>query len=231
MAIWNQSCLRGMTGNRERTRRSINEYLQFGMRRMKKKEESGTLAGKPQERGHKRREVRLAGFGGQGIVLAGNILGKAIVLHEGKNAVFTQSYGPEARGGACSADVVLSHEPIHYPKVSEPDVLVFLSEEARTTYGSQLDPGTVVIYDSDLVKGKELEGRVDHLFSVPATRFAEDLGRKMVANIVTLGFLAAVTDIVQGESLKKAVLSSVPKGTEELNASAFEKGYEYGQEK
>ena len=177
-----------------------------------------------------RREVRLSGFGGQGIVLAGNILGKAAVLHEGRNAVFTQSYGPEARGGACSADVVLAGEAIYYPKVSRPDVLVFLSEEAKHTYGARIEPDTVVIYDADLVRAGDLEKRVPLLYAVPATRFAEELGRRMVANIVMLGFLAAVTDLVRYEPLKQAVLESVPRGTEELNGSAFEKGYRYGQE-
>ncbi len=181
--------------------------------------------------GRARKEVRLSGFGGQGIVLAGNILGKAVVLFEGKNAVFTQSYGPEARGGACSADLVLSDKAIHYPKVVQPDILVFMSEEARTTYSGLMDPETVVLYDTDLVRGKELEGKVPSLFHIPATRFAEELGRKMVANIVMLGFLASVTQVVQYESLKKAVLASVPKGTEELNEAAFEKGYQYGEER
>ena len=165
-------------------------------------------------KGGERLEVRLSGFGGQGIVLAGNILGKSVALFEGKNAVFTQSYGPEARGGACSGDVVL----------------VFMSEEAKNTYGRLLEPETTVIIDQDLVRNDGLEGRCPRLFSVPATRIAEGLGRKMVANIVMLGFLAAVTDVAKYESLKKAVLASVPKGTEELNTQAFEKGYQYGQE-
>ena len=108
-------------------------------------------------------EVRLAGFGGQGIVLAGNILGKAVVLYEGRNAVFTQSYGPEARGGACSADVVVSDEVIHYPKVTRPDVLVFMSEEARHTYGNGIAADTVVLCDEDLVKTEELRDRVPRL--------------------------------------------------------------------
>ena len=178
----------------------------------------------------RRLEVRLSGFGGQGIVLAGNILGKSVALFEGKNAVFTQSYGPEARGGACSGDIVISEGSIHYPKVTRPDVLVFMSEEAKNTYGKLLEPTTTVIIDRDLVRNEGLEGRCARLLSVPATRIAEDLGRKMVANIVMLGFLAAVTDVVKYESLKKAVLASVPKGTEELNTQAFEKGYQYGQE-
>jgi 2-oxoglutarate ferredoxin oxidoreductase subunit gamma len=178
----------------------------------------------------KRLEVRLSGFGGQGIVLAGNILGRSVALFEGKNAVFTQSYGPEARGGACSADVVISEGSIHYPKVTKPDILVFMSEEAKNTYGKLLEPQTTVIIDEDLVRNDGLEGRCSRLFSVPATRFAEELGRRMVANIVMLGFLTAVTGIVRQESLQNAVLASVPKGTEELNTKAFQKGYQYGQQ-
>ena len=181
-------------------------------------------------KGGERLEVRLSGFGGQGIVLAGNILGKSVALFEGKNAVFTQSYGPEARGGACSGDLVISEGAICYPKVTRPDVLVFMSEEAKNTYGKLLESETTVIIDQDLVINDGLEGRCSRLFSVPATRIAEGLGRKMVANIVMLGFLAAVTDVAKYESLKKAVLASVPKGTEELNTQAFEKGYQYGQE-
>ncbi len=190
-----------------------------------KNAQAGSLAGAKE-----RLEVRLSGFGGQGIVLAGNILGRSVVLFEGKNAVFTQSYGPEARGGACSADVVISEGSIHYPKVTRPDILVFMSEDAKNTYGKLLGPETTVIIDEDLVRNDGLEGRCSRLFSVPATRFAEELGRRMVANIVMLGFLTAVTGIVRHDSLQNAVLASVPKGTEELNTKAFEKGYQYGQE-
>jgi len=175
-------------------------------------------------------EIRLSGFGGQGIVLAGNILGRSVALFEGKNAVFTQSYGPEARGGACSADVVISQGSIHYPKVTRPDILVFMSEEAKNTHGGLLGPETTVIIDPDLVRNDGLEGKCARLLSVPATRFAEELGRRMIANIVMLGFLTAVTGIVRYDSMHRAVLSAVPKGTEDLNTQAFEKGYVYGQE-
>jgi len=191
----------------------------------RKEGEAETAAGEQE-----RLEVRLSGFGGQGIVLAGSILGRSVALFEGKNAVFTQSYGPEARGGACSADVVISEGPIHYPKVTRPDILVFMSEEAKNTYGKLHDSKTTVIIDQDLVRLDGLEGRGIRLFSVPATRFAEELGRKMVANIVMLGFLAAVTGVVRHDALQRAVLASVPKGTEDLNTRAFEKGYQYGQE-
>lgn len=190
-----------------------------------KAEKAESTAGKS-----KRREVRLSGFGGQGIILAGNILGKAAALFEGRNAVFTQSYGPEARGGACNADVVISEEPIHYPKVTQPDVLVFMSEEAKATHGEMTSPETLVIVDEDLVRTDDLKGKLHHLLSVPATRIADELGRRMVANIVMLGYLASATGVAGYESLKKAILASVPKGTEELNSTAFERGFRYGEE-
>ncbi len=192
---------------------------------MNKKAPNKTRSARPT-----RKEVRLAGFGGQGIVLAGNILGKSVALFEGKNAVFTQSYGPEARGGACSADVVISDQAIHYPKVTQPDILVLMSEEAKNTYGGTLDPKTVVLTDENLVREEGIKERTSTLLSIPATLIAEKLGRKMVANIVMLGFLTAVTDIVGREAILKAILSAVPEGTEELNTMAFEKGYQYGEQ-
>ncbi|MBN2554159.1 MAG: 2-oxoacid:acceptor oxidoreductase family protein [Spirochaetales bacterium] len=171
--------------------------------------------------------VRLAGFGGQGIVLAGMILGKAVTLHEGANAVMTQSYGPEARGGACSADVVISRDRIDYPRVTVPDVLVLMSEEAARTYGSNTAERALVLVNEDLVKtlpgGSSLRIR-----RVPATGLAEKLGRVIVANIVMLGFVTAVSGIVSLESMKKAVLDSIPKGTEDLNLLALQAGYDHG---
>jgi 2-oxoglutarate ferredoxin oxidoreductase subunit gamma len=171
--------------------------------------------------------VRLAGFGGQGIVLAGMILGKAVTLYEGENAVMTQSYGPEARGGACSADVVISRQRINYPRVTVPDVLVLMSEEAARTYGSDTVEQALVIINEDLVKTVP-QGRTLKIRRVPATGIAERLGRVIVANIVMLGFVTAVSGIVSLESMRKAVLGSIPRGTEELNLSALQAGYDYG---
>ena len=175
-----------------------------------------------------KQEIRLAGFGGQGIVLSGHILGKAAALFEKKNAVFTQSYGPEARGGSCSADVVISRDAIHYPKVAEPGVLVLMSQGAWSTYGRfnssrrDTDPGQ----GFGLV-GQEPEGVT--IYRVPCTRIAEELGRTIVANIVMLGAVAALGGVVAYESMKESVLASIPAGTEDLNISAFDKGFEYGQ--
>jgi 2-oxoglutarate ferredoxin oxidoreductase subunit gamma len=175
-----------------------------------------------------KQEIRLAGFGGQGIILSGHILGKAAALFEKKNAVFTQSYGPEARGGSCSADVVISRDAIHYPKVAEPGVLVLMSQGAWSTYGGSIRPGGILILDKDLVSlDKEPEGVT--IYRVPCTRIAEELGRAIVANIVMLGAVAALGGVVAYESMKESVLASIPAGTEGLNISAFDKGFEYGQ--
>ena len=174
-------------------------------------------------------EIRLAGFGGQGIVLAGQVLGKAAALFEHLFAVFTQSYGPEARGGACSADVVLSQDEIYYPRVTSPQILVLMSEEAKNTYGGGLSGRSTVLIDEDLVQLDSVpEGC--RLFKIPATRFAEKLGRKIVANIVMLGFITSVTEVVGYEAMKQALFDSIPRGTEELNLKAFEKGYDYGKQ-
>ena len=175
-----------------------------------------------------RLEIRLSGAGGQGIVLAGQILGQAASLHEkGKSATFTQSYGPEARGGACSAEVVISNEPVGYPYVLNPQVLVIMSQEAYNKYTQNIDPGTLVIIDQDLVKpdpGKNLK-----ISSIPATKLAREMGRAVVANIIMLGFVAAVSNVVSAEALKGSILTTVPKGTGEFNIKAFTVGYEYGQ--
>ena len=175
-----------------------------------------------------RTEIKLAGFGGQGIVLAGFILGKAISIYDKNNAVLTQSYGPEARGGACSADVVTADGEIDFPEVTVPQILVIMSQEAFNTYGKNIKKNGIMLIDENLVKITEKNEDIKVL-SIPSTKLAEELGRKIVANIVMLGFLTGVTDLVSLEGMKRSLLNSVPKGTEELNTAALMKGYEYGQ--
>lgn len=173
-----------------------------------------------------KKQVRLAGFGGQGIVLAGKILGKAAVLFENVNAVMTQSYGPEARGGACSADVIISESRINYPRVTVPDILVLMAEEASRTYGSNTGENALILVNEDLVK--TMPGRPGlKIMKIPATSIAEKLGRVIVANIVMLGFITGAAGIVDYESMKQAILASIPKGTENLNLSAFQAGYDH----
>ena len=175
-----------------------------------------------------RHEIRLCGFGGQGVVLAGYITGQAAAIYDDKHVTFIQDYGPAARGGVCRADVVVSDERVLYPYISAPTILVALFQESFDKYCQENRDDALVIIDSDLVKPKNVRGK--RLLGVPATKMAEELGRVNVANIVMLGFLAAVTDFVSVEAMRKSVLDSVPKGTEELNTKAFEKGYAYGRE-
>ena len=174
----------------------------------------------------KQKEILITGFGGQGIVLAGQILGKAASLGDHKESTLTQSYGPEARGGACSAQVIISEATIHYPYVRNPDVLVCMSQGGFDKYAAMIEEEGTLIIDQDLVQPFEVKGA--DFFAIPATRMAEELGRKMMANIVMLGFFTAVTNAMTVESAREAVTGSVPKGTEKLNLAAFNKGHDFG---
>ncbi len=174
------------------------------------------------------KQVRITGYGGQGIVLTGNILGKAAAIHDNKQATMTQSYGPEARGGSCSSQVIISDEEILFPEVEHPQVLICMSEEGYTKNVGSLAKNGVLIWDTDLVEVEEPDPSWT-TYNVPATRFAEELGNKMMANIVMLGFVSAVSDLVVPESLREAVMSSVPAHTKEKNAKAFDRGKEYGE--
>jgi len=175
----------------------------------------------------RKQEVIVTGFGGQGIVLAGRILGMAAALGDRKESTLVQSYGPESRGGACCAQIIISDAVIQYPYIQNPDVLICMSQSAFDKYKEQLREGGALLTDKDLVN---VEPGRDHL-SVPATRMAEELGRAMMANIIMLGFATAVTGLVSAEAMKSAVAASVPKGTEDVNLTAFAKGFDYGQSK
>lgn len=177
---------------------------------------------------HATSEIRIAGFGGQGVILAGQILGKGATIFENRHATLVQSFGPEARGGSCSAQVILSDRPIAYPYVTRPRVLVAMSQDAFERFAPDIADDGILIYEQDLVRVHDLKPGV-RAYGVPATRIAEELRRKMVLNIVMVGFVAAVTGVVSLDAARKAVLDSVPKGTEHLNCTAFEKGYEYGR--
>lgn len=174
-------------------------------------------------------EIRIAGYGGQGVILAAAVIGKAAAIFEGGYATMTQAFGPEARGGSSSAQVILSAEPIHYPYVTQPDVLVVMSQEAYTRFSPQLKPGGILITEQELVSIDKLPTGI-RAFGVPATRLAEELGRKMVLNIVMVGFFGAVTNLLDRESLRKAVGDSVPPAFRDLNLRAFDKGFEYGSQ-
>lgn len=171
-------------------------------------------------------EVRLAGFGGQGIVLAGFILGKATALYDNKDAIFTQAYGPEARGGACSAELVIADEEIDYPEVRSPDALVIMSQEASDKYGGSLRSGGTVLVDEDLVSRPP---SWENIHRVPFTRMADELGRRIVANVVMLGSFTAVTGIVGREAMEEAIRTSVRERVIDLNMRAFAAGYDYAK--
>src|SRR5262249_42258477 len=172
-------------------------------------------------------EIRLAGFGGQGVILSAIVLGKAASIYQGAFATMTQSFGPEARGGACSAQLVVSDKPVLYPYVSRPDILVVMSQEAYGKFVPELKDGGILIVEQDLVRVSELPGEFK-VFSVPATRIAEELGKRMVLNSVMVGFFTAVTRLLDADAVRKAVADSVPSSFRELNLKAFEKGFEYG---
>jgi 2-oxoglutarate ferredoxin oxidoreductase subunit gamma len=175
-----------------------------------------------------RHEVRFSGFGGQGIITAGYILGKAVALFDQRHVTLIKSYGPESRGGASSAQLIISDQEINYPQLTQPELLVAMSQEAYTKYVAELESGGLLLIDEDMVELDPLRGDV-RVRGIPATRIAEaELGRKIVANIVMLGFVAAHTDAVSPEALREAVKDTVPKGTEELNLRAFERGLAYG---
>ena len=172
-------------------------------------------------------EIRLAGFGGQGVILSAIVLGKAASIYQGAFATMTQNFGPEARGGACSAQLVLSDSPVLYPYVTRPDILVVMSQEAYGRFVPELKDGGILIVEQDLVRVSELNQGIQ-VYSVPATRIAEELGKRMVLNSVMVGFFTAVTKLLSVDAVRKAVADSVPPGFRELNLKAFEKGWEYG---
>jgi 2-oxoglutarate ferredoxin oxidoreductase subunit gamma len=172
-------------------------------------------------------EIRIAGFGGQGVILSAIVIGKAGCIFQDGYSTMTQSFGPEARGGACSAQVILSDTPVLYPYVSTPDILVVMSQEAYTLFSPQIKSDGILIIESDLVRIGELPPGV-RVYSVPATRIAEELGKKMVLNIVMVGFFAAVSQVVDPDAMRKAVAASVPEAYRDLNLKAFDRGFDYG---
>jgi 2-oxoglutarate ferredoxin oxidoreductase subunit gamma len=170
-----------------------------------------------------RKEIRFTGFGGQGIILSGFIYGKAAAIFGGKNATMTQSYGPEARGGACSSDVVIEDGPVSFPEVTAPQIMVVMSRDAYNTHKKYIKKGVRVFYDQDLVQVEASLGA--EFIPIPSMKIAEGLGKKIVANIVMLGALAAGSDVVPKDAVKQAILTTVPPATKELNEKAFEAGY------
>lgn len=171
--------------------------------------------------------IRFCGFGGQGIVLAGYITGNAAVT-DGKNAIQNQSYGSESRGGQCKSDVIVQDGDIYELELDDIDVLVAMSQSAHDMYIDQLEPDGLVIIDSDLVEPREDQ---DNLHAVPFTDIAyQAFNRKIMGNMVMLGYLVAVSGVVSEKAMRDTIGSNVPKGTEEMNIKAYQKGLELGHE-
>lgn len=169
-----------------------------------------------------RTEIRLAGEGGQGMILAGIILAEAAAIYDGKQATQTQSYGPEARGGASRAEVVISDGEIDHPEVLAPDVVIALSQEAYRKFAKSVRPTGLLIVDEDRVK---VDSGVEAV-KIPVTRLAQETtGKTITANTVALGVLVGMTDVVSREAIEKAVTARAPKGTEEMNRRALEAGF------
>lgn len=174
-------------------------------------------------------EIRIGGLGGQGIIKTGLILAMASCVHGDKEAIQTASYGPESRGGHCRSEVIISDEDIDFPKVEQPDILVAMSQEAYLEYAGDLKENGILIVDPDLVanQNENLSARV---YEVPATRIAEELGERIVGNVVMIGAFTAITNLLNAEHVKESIKLNVPKKSIAMNLDAFEKGYKYGEE-
>jgi 2-oxoglutarate ferredoxin oxidoreductase subunit gamma len=180
-----------------------------------------------------RTEIRITGFGGQGVILAAHIIGRACAVGAGQHATMIQSFGPEARGSACSATLAVSDREVLYPYIERPDIFVVMSSEGYERHIEDLRDEGVLIYEKDLVRPEPKSGQ--RAFGVSSTRIAEEQGRAIVQNMVMVGFFAAVTRLASREAMREAVKSSVPAGTQELNLRAFDAGWasfeaDYGKE-
>ncbi len=173
-------------------------------------------------------EIKIGGLGGQGVILTGIIIGKAATIYDNKYATMIQSFGPEARGSSCSAQLIISDNQILYPYVTKPNILMVMSQDAYNRFYPEMHEDGHLLIEAELVETKNINPKTK-LDSIPATRLAEELGRRLIVNIVMLGFFAAKTSIINADAIRKAVLDSVPSGTEELNLQAFDKGYQYGK--
>jgi len=173
-----------------------------------------------------KKEIRICGFGGQGVILSGFIFGKAASVFMDYNAVQSQSYGPEARGGAARSEVIVSDEKIGYPRPTGVDLFVAMSQESFDTYRGDIRKDTVIVIDPDLVPKSDI-GQPVH--KIQAQKIAESLGNKIVTNIVMVGAATAIFDLLDHDAVKKSVLDSVPVRFKDLNEKAFEKGLEAGK--
>jgi len=175
-------------------------------------------------------DIKISGFGGQGIIRIGMILGKAAALHDNKSACMTQSFGPEARGGACSAQLVVSETEILYPYLVAPEILIAMSQEAYDKFEPELKDNGILLLEEDLVKPHEVRGTIRQ-YSIAATRIAEKLGNRLYANFVMIGFIVAITKMVPKQALIDAIPGTVPDRLLQKNIDALEQGFAIGEQK
>jgi 2-oxoglutarate ferredoxin oxidoreductase subunit gamma len=175
-------------------------------------------------------EIQISGFGGQGVVMAANILGRVAAVEQGRNAVMVQNYGPESRGGASLAGIIIDDGEIGMPRVTNPDVIVVLSSAAYEKYGRPRPRHTLLIGEQDLVILDPAVEQGRPALTIPSTRIADELGRRIVMNIVMLGFLCGATDVLPEDLMKKVIAASVPSHTEQLNMQAFDAGLRHARQ-
>ena len=177
-----------------------------------------------------KKQIRISGFGGQGVIKCAYIIGKAASIFDNKFATMTQSFGPEARGSACSAQLVIEDDHVEYPYLQDMEILVSMSQDAYKKFEPELNENGLALIDEDLVHPDPPRGNI-RMYSIPALRIAEELGNKIAVNIVMFGFFVAMTDgLLDYDAAIKAVETSVPQRTIELNQNAFKRGYDYGKE-
>ncbi|MFX1293920.1 MAG: 2-oxoacid:acceptor oxidoreductase family protein [Promethearchaeota archaeon] len=174
-------------------------------------------------------KIRISGMGGQGILLSGYILGKAAVEYDGIQAVQTQSYGPEMRGSKCKSDIIFSfnNNPIPYPVIEKADILIAMSQDAWISYNKLLYKESLVFIDIDLV---QIKSNSHKIYKIPVIKMANELGNRVIANIIMIGAVLGVTQLISQSAIKKAVVDSVPNDLRELNLIALQKGFKIGEE-
>lgn len=177
------------------------------------------------------KEIRICGLGGQGVIMSGMIIGRAVSIYEDRYATLVQSFGPEARGSECSAQVMVSDEPVAFPYIKKSDVFVAMSQGAYDKFVGEMRDDSILVYESELVSPDERLPKNARKYGIPGTRIAEEkMGRRIVFNMVMVGFFTAVTKLVDVDAVRKAVASAAPRGTEDFNIKAFNAGYQYGVE-
>lgn len=176
-----------------------------------------------------KQDIRISGLGGQGVIMSGMIIGKAAAIFEDRQATLIQAFGPEARGSTVSAQVMVSDEAIAYPYIRASDILLAYGQGAYDKFAPELKEKGILVYEEELVLPDAVLKPGVKKFGIPGTRLSEEeMGRRIVFNMVMCGFFGAVTDAVGADALREAVKDSVPKGTESFNIKAFDLGYNFG---